>query len=122
MTGHIYIFLTVILTVYSQLVMRWQVTRAGALPEDFGGRAAFVLDLLLSPWVLSALAATFFSGIAWMLAMTKFELSYAYPYVSLNYLLVLTASVFLFHESVTATKVVGTLMVVAGIVVLARGG
>ncbi|MGH2360243.1 MAG: EamA family transporter, partial [bacterium] len=65
--------------------------------------------------------ATFLAGIAWMLAMTKFEVSYAYPFMSLNYVLVFVASVLLFQEAFTGAKLAGTAFVVAGILIMARG-
>lgn len=117
---HTFIALTIFFTVYSQLVMRWQVTRAGQLPTEFVGKAWFVAGLLAKPWVLSALVATFGAGVSWMLAMTKFELSYAYPFIALNYILVVVAAVLFFGEVMTIPKLLGTLLVVVGIAIIAR--
>lgn len=117
---HGYLAAMIFFSVYSQLIIRWQVSLAGPLPETLEGKALFIFRLLLSPWVISALAATFFSGISWMLAMTKFEISYAYPWASLNYVFMLAFGVLLFGEHLTLTKMIGTGLIVAGIVVLAR--
>ena len=117
---HSYIASTVLFTVYSQLVMRWQVSQAGALPADFVGKVQFVAQLFLNPWVLSSIFATLFAGISWMLAMTRFEISYAYPWVSLNFVLMLVLGVLLFDESFNSAKMLGTLLVIAGIIVIAR--
>lgn len=118
---HGYIATTVLFTVYSQLIMRWQVTAAGALPADCLGKFFYVLNLILDPWVLSGIVATFLAGISWMLAMTKFEISYAYPFVSLNYILVLVAGSIFFDESISMSKLAGSALVVLGIIVIAKG-
>lgn len=118
---HFFIISTIFFTVYSQLVMRWQVASAGPLPVDMSGKIAYVAHLLINPWVLSGIIATFFAGISWMLAMTKFEISYAYPFVSLNYIFVLMAGFFIFNESVSIEKFIGSALVVLGIIVLAKG-
>lgn len=118
---HSYILLTIFFTVYSQLVMRWQVTAAGQLPDDITGKVRFVLILLLNPWVITGVISTFLAGVSWMLAMTRFEISYAFPFVSLNYVLILAASVFLFNESFSVTKILGSLIIIVGIVVIAKG-
>lgn len=118
---HIFILSTIFFTVYSQLIMRWQVTLAGPLPAEMSEKFAYVSSMLLNPWVLSGIVATFLAGVSWMLAMTKFEISYAYPFVSLNYILVLAAGFMLFHEGVSSAKIVGSIMVILGIVVIARG-
>jgi drug/metabolite transporter (DMT)-like permease len=117
---HSYIAGTIIFTVYSQLIMRWQVSSAGALPVDFMGKVQFVAHLFLNPWVLSGLFATLFSGISWMLAMSRFEVSYAYPWICLNFVLMLVFGVLLFNESFNLAKVLGTLLVVAGLIVITR--
>lgn len=118
---HSYILATVVCTVYSQLVMRWQVGAAGELPSDGPGKVRFIATLLVNPWVLSGIAATFFAGVSWMLAMTRFEISYAYPFVSLNYVIILAASILLFNESLSPPKIMGTVLVIVGIVVISKG-
>lgn len=119
--SHGYILLTVFFTVYSQLVIRWQVSASGKLPDDTLGKIHFLATLLINPWVVTALVATFFAGISWMLAMTRFEVSYAFPFVSLSYVLIFAAGVILFNESFTPAKIIGTIIVIVGIIVIAKG-
>lgn len=118
---HSFIISTILFTVYSQLIMRWQVSAAGPLPADLSDKFAYVVALLLNPWVVSGIVATFLAGVSWMLAMTKFEISYAYPFVSLNYILVLAAGFLLFQEAMSITKLAGSALVILGIIVIARG-
>lgn len=118
---HIFIFLTIVFTVYSQLIMRWQVSAAGSLPVEMSNKIGFIFNLILNPWVLSGIMATFLAGISWMLAMTKFDISYAYPFVSLNYIFIMAAGFFLFNESVSPARLAGSALVVIGILVVAKG-
>jgi multidrug transporter EmrE-like cation transporter len=64
---------------------------------------------------------TFLGGLCWMVAMTKVELSYAYPFIGLVFVLILICSSALFHEAITVSKVIGVLLVIAGILVASRG-
>lgn len=116
-----FVYLTVAATVYSQLVMKWRVSRAGALPADWPHRLTFLAGLLCDPWVISGVIATFVGGLCWMVAMTKVELSYAYPFIGLVFVLILVSSSVLFHEAITPAKVIGVLLVIAGILVVGRG-
>lgn len=118
---HVYILSTVLFTVYSQIIFRWQVGLAGPLPADAYGKIRFIIAQLANPWVISAIGATFLAGVSWMLAMTKFEVSYAYPFVSLTYVLILAASVVFFHEAMSFPKVAGSILIVLGIITIARG-
>ena len=52
--SYLYISITILFTVYGQLVIKWQVLKAGAFPEDTGEKLWFLLHLLLNPWVISA--------------------------------------------------------------------
>lgn len=121
MLDYFYIFGTILFTVYGQLVVKWQVSKAGPLPASFSERAFFLANLLLNPWIISAMVGAFLAMLCWLSAMTKFELSYAYPFMSLAFVLVLILSAVLFHESVTMPKVLGVGLVIAGIIVAGRG-
>ena len=120
-SGYVYVALTVAFTVYGQLVLKWQVGLSGAMPESGTAKLMFLFRLLLNLWVISGFAAAFLASLAWMAAMTKFQLSYVYPFMSLNFVLVLGLSAWLFHESVTPSKLIGLSMVILGIVVSSRG-
>jgi drug/metabolite transporter (DMT)-like permease len=110
-----------VLTACSQLIVKWRVTLAGSLPVDLTKKALFVIALLLDPWVLAGIFAAFCAGLCWMSAMTRLELSFAYPFMSLSFVLVFVFSALLFHETVTVPKVVGMLLIIAGIIVTGRG-
>lgn len=117
LTGFVYIFMTIALTVYGQLVVKWQVSKVGALPAGLGGKLGFMLTMLLNPWILSGFFAAFLASFCWMAALTKFPLNFAYPFTSLSFVAVLLASALLFYEPVTLSKWVGMALLIAGVVV-----
>jgi multidrug transporter EmrE-like cation transporter len=108
---------TLLLTVYGQLIVKWQVQGAGTRPDDVGGQLAFVGRLVVNPWVLSAFAAAFLAAASWMLALTHFPLSRAYPVMSLSFALVLFGSVAWFGESLSVPKVAGVAIIALGLIV-----
>lgn len=113
--------LTVLLTTYGQLVIKWQVMKQANAPFDFMSGWPPVLLLLLRPWVISALAAAFLASLCWMVAMSRLELSRAYPFMALNFLLVGALAVPMFGESLTRGKIAGIALVIVGLIVLSRG-
>jgi drug/metabolite transporter (DMT)-like permease len=119
--GFAYIVGTVLFTVYGQIVLKWRIAKVGALPAVFSHKIFFLLSVIWDPWVLSGLVAGFFAFLCWMAALTEFELSYAYPFMSLSFLLVLVLSAILFQEPLTVSKVVGVGLIVAGIIIGSRG-
>lgn len=119
--SYLYVAATVLLTVYGQIVIKWQVLAAGAFPADTAEQAWFLLRLLVNPWVISALAAALAAALTWMAAMTDLELSHAYPFMSLAFILVLLLSAWFFHEPVSWQKLAGLALICAGIVVGSQG-
>jgi drug/metabolite transporter (DMT)-like permease len=61
-----------------------------------------------------------FQAIVWQLALTHYQLSYAYPFVSLVNFVILIFSAILFQEQITAYNVLGLFFISAGIFILAR--
>ena len=119
--GYVYIALMLALTLYGQLILKWQVGRIDPISAN-GGIGGYLLRLLLSPWVLSGLAAAFLGAICWMLALTRLELSRAYPFTAMGLVLVFAASALFFGEALTPGKLVGGALIVAGICVVAYYG
>ncbi|MFM9884246.1 MAG: DMT family transporter [Burkholderiales bacterium] len=118
--SHIFISLTILLGLYGQLVLKWQANLAGPLPASWPDRAAFVARMLLNPWVVSSLVSAFVGMLSWMLALTKSDLSYAYPFTSLSFVLILAASWLFFDEAITPAKLAGLALIIAGIVLGSR--
>jgi multidrug transporter EmrE-like cation transporter len=119
--SYVYVFLSILLTVYGQIVIKWQVIAAGSFPADPAGKARYLLGLLLNPWVLSAFAGAFLASLTWMAAMTRLPLSHAYPFMSLAFVLVMVLSGLVFHEAITLPKIAGIVLIVLGIVVGSQG-
>lgn len=120
MTRYLYPVATLLLTVYGQLIVKWQVDRAGAMPADLGGKLTFLGRLILSPWVISVFVAAFLAAASWMVALTHFSLSRAYPVMSLSFALVLVGSVLWLGESLSWPKVLGVTIIAVGLIVSTR--
>jgi multidrug transporter EmrE-like cation transporter len=103
--------------VYGQIILKWQLMRRGHLPGSAHGKFTYLLGLLLDPWVLSVMLATFVAALAWMAALSRLELSRAYPFLSLSFVAVLVLSAVIFGETLTTAKLAGIALVVTGLVV-----
>ena len=119
--SYAYVACTILLMVYAQIAIKWRVMGAGAFPADAADKVWFLAKLLVDPWIVTALAASLLAAVAWMAAMTKLDLSHAYPFTSLAFVLVTLASAMLFHEPVTGPKIAGIALICLGIVVGSQG-
>ncbi|TFW16028.1 EamA family transporter [Duganella callida] len=119
--NYLYIVLTIALTVFGQIAIKMQVVKAGALPAAGGDKLLFLLKLLLNPWIIAAFAAAFLASVSWMGAMSKFELSHAYPFMALNFVIVLLLSAWLFNEPLSVARMAGVALICIGTVIAAQG-
>jgi multidrug transporter EmrE-like cation transporter len=119
--SHSYIALTIVFQVASQLIMKW---RMSSIELDQGasiqGKFLFAIGMLSDPFIIISIVLTLFSGLSWMLAMTKFDISYAYPFTALGFVIILASSHFLFGEEIVMTKIIGVSFIVLGIYIISR--
>jgi multidrug transporter EmrE-like cation transporter len=113
--GWLYIALTVGLTVYGQVVLKWRMNLKGAVPNGFIPAAGFLFHTLLDAYVISTYVAALLASLTWMAAMTKFDISFAYPFMSLSFVLVLVLGAAWLGEPITGGKIAGMCLIMAGI-------
>jgi len=58
--------------------------------------------------------------VLWFQVLSKTELSYAYPLVSLSYVFGLIGAKYCFHEAVTPTRWLGVLLICLGVALVAK--
>lgn len=117
--AYFFIALTILLTVYGQLILKWQVAQhAHLVSAPFS--VLNIITLLLKPWVISGFAAAFAASLCWMAAISRLPLSKAYPFMSVNFVLVALMAAWLFREQLDGYKIAGTLIIIVGVLVVSR--
>lgn len=119
--AYLCVALTILFTVYGQLVLKWQAGLVMVRYPLSAGQFQYILRMLTNAWVLSGLAAAFLASLCWMMAVSRLQLSKAYPFMALNFVLVGIAAVPLFGEFFTWPKAVGLALIVLGIAISSQG-
>lgn len=122
--GYLYLFTAIACTVTSQLLVKWRIMAKFAdrsLPAGILAKICFLLEIVFDPFLFTSLVLTFSSGLLWMSTMAKLDISYAYPFTSLGFVLVLVFSAVLLGETLNIYKVVGICVIVVGIIIVSRG-
>src|SRR5262245_30987613 len=118
--GYLWIAATVALTIYGQVVFKWRVSRAVELPSELAARVEYVLRLAIDPWMVTVLLSVLLASATWWATLRTFDLSYAYPFMSLSFVGVLLLGAAVFNEGITVSKVVGLGLILAGLIVASR--
>lgn len=120
MMGYVYIFGTILFTIYGQIILKWRLNSFGSLPDDSFDKIKFLLGALFDMYILSGFVSAFIASMFWMAAMTKIEITVAYPFMSLSPALVFFIGIFLLEETFTWGKVIGLFLIILGTVITVR--
>lgn len=121
--GYLYIFLTILFTVYGQVILKWRISNLNwslTTTEGVGQMIVSYVKFLFDPLIFSGFVSAFIASIFWMLAMTKFELTYAYPFMSLSPALVFVIGILVLGEAFTMGKILGLLLIMIGILITVK--
>ena len=123
--GYLYLFLTIITSVCSQIIIKWRVVnfvvKLLPLPTAFDEKILFLFKVIFDPFIFLSLVLTFISGLCWMATMTKFDISYAYPFTMLGFVAVLLLSALLLGEVFNVYKIIGCRLIILGVLVVSKG-
>ena len=121
--GYLYVFLTILFSVYGQIILKWRISDLNWSLNTTGGIGQMIVSymkFLFDPLIFSGFVSAFVASVFWMLAMTKFELTYAYPFMSLSPALVFIVGIFVLGETFTIGKLLGLLIIMLGIIVTVK--
>ncbi|MCK5566701.1 MAG: EamA family transporter [Actinomycetia bacterium] len=116
------ILLSISIAVTGQILLKIGIDRIGVV--GFGSMKAFTSlfsGIIRSPMVLTGLFLYFISAVIWMVILSTVDLSFAYPFIGLSYVLVLVLSKFILKEEVNPIRWAGTFIITVGVVIISRG-
>lgn len=115
------IFVSVALAVVGQLLLKIGMLRVGRFSLNISTIVQQYTRILLNPLVVAGIVGFALSMLVWLYVLSRLELSVAYPFVALNYVLILFASHFLLKETITPLKIMGVAVIVIGVYLISRG-
>lgn len=119
---YLYIFATLFFTVYGQLILKWRIGKLAFTLPDGGIQDKFMalIRLVFDPFIFSGFISAFIASMFWMAAMTKFEITQAYPFMSLAPAVVFILGVWLLNETFTYGKVIGLVLIILGTIITVK--
>ena len=107
---------SVALAACAQIVLKHGMARSADSAKRSGSSLA--LAAAGNAWVWAGLTLFGIAALAWMLTLSRVPLNIAYPFNAVGYLAILTASVFVLHEKANVWTVLGSGMVVGGLIIV----
>jgi len=121
MQKYIPLILAVVTTnALSQILLKHGMNTIGKFEFSGASLMSMLTTVALNPFVIGGLVVLVFSMGLHLMALSRVELSFAYPFLSISYVLVLVAGYFLFGEAVNASRIIGVALICGGTFFIAR--
>lgn len=76
----------------------------------------------INPWILGGMFLHVSALAVWLWALSRVDISFAYPFLALGYVLVSVMAWLWLGEELSAQRLVGMAIIIAGIIVLGEAG
>ena len=116
------IALSVSAGVLGQAVIKLGVGDGGLGSDSERGLLSLLTLIATSPMVLAGLILYGIGAISWIGVLSRMNLSYAYPFLALNFVLIALLSRFLLNEPIPTIRWIGMAIICVGIVLVSQGG
>ncbi len=118
----LFLLIAIALGAFGQISLKHGMKQYGSLGQPGVGLVSNLLRAIFTPYVLLGLSLYAISSGFWLVVLSSWALSYAYPMIATNYLLVVLLSRVFFKEQVMPLQWAGILFMVTGLVLVASFG
>lgn len=115
-----YILIAVLASATGQVLLKKGMGSMGALTLSLDQLVGILWRIGTNPYVVIGLTIYVCGTVFWLAALSRVDLSYAYPFASLSYVIMLVASWLLFSENITPVRLLGTIVVGLGVFLISQ--
>ena len=113
------IFASVTLSSLAQVVLKLGMARPG-MRGPFESWGASMLALAGNPVLLAGMAMYGLGALAWLGVLARVEVSAAYPFVGLGFVMTMALGCWIFGETLSPPRLLGTALILGGVMLVAR--
>lgn len=106
--------------IVGQVMLKQGMTVMGPLSVSLSSVPQIVWKMVTSPMVIGGLAVYGFGTFFWLVTLSRLELSFVYPFISLNQVIVFFIAWFVLREEVSPMRAFGVVVICAGMLLIAR--
>lgn len=114
------ILFTVLTNAAAQIMLKKGMMGVGNLDIAADGVISTIFRVIFNPFVFFGLSTFVVSMASHLIVLSKVQLSYAYPFLSLAYVVVAAYSYFFFAEDVGLARLAGFGLIIAGTILIAQ--
>ena len=112
------ILTSVSLNAFAQLFIRQGMLKMGKISMNLNELCNMAVQAISNVYIWAGMLSYAISIFLWMVVLSKVNVSLAYPFLSIGYILTAIIAYFVFNEPITWQKVAGILIICLGVIVL----
>lgn len=116
------ILLSILMSSTAHIFLKKGIMAHALSPIKSDGIISLVWTVGTNPWVMGGMFLHVSALVVWLWALSKVDISFAYPFLALGYVLVSAMAWFWLGETLNPMKILGMIIIIAGILVLAKAG
>lgn len=110
----------VLLNASAQLLLKAGTNSVGVFEFSRDNLVPVGWKLATEPHIVGGLGCYVISVVVWIMALSRVEVSIAYPLLSIGYVVNAIAAYYLFGEAVTPMRLTGIAVIIVGVWIVAR--
>ena len=110
----------VLLNTFAQLLLKAGANSIGRFEFALAHALEIGLKFVVNPYILGGMACYAVSLVVWLMALSRVEVSVAYPMLSVGFALNAVLAWWLLGEPVTPQRLAGIAIIIVGVTIVAR--
>ncbi len=110
----------VLLNAAAQLFLKEGMRRIGQFEFVWTNALPIAIQAAGNVFILAGLLCYVVSVVVWLMVLSRVEVSFAYPLLSVGYIVNAVAGYYLFQENLSATRITGIVIIIVGVYFVTR--
>ena len=109
---------SVTLNAVAQLLVKKGMTIIGKIDMSISSISSLIPQLIINGYIIGGLGSYLVSLFVWFIVLSRVQVSYAYPFISIGYIITAVAAYLFLGETLSLHKIVGIMIISIGIIFL----
>jgi len=114
------ILFTVLTNFLSQIMLKKGMTSINRFELSWSGITSSAIDVIFNWYIILGILVMVISMASHLIVLSRVEISFAYPFLGLSFVLITIYGHFALAEAVTIWRVTGVLLICSGVALVAR--
>ncbi len=110
----------VLLNAGAQLMLKAGMLQIGHFEFSMANALPIGMKVMVNPPIITGLSMYVMSVVVWLLVLSRVQVSFAYPMLSIGYVVNAVAAYYLFGEPLTSIRMLGIFIIIAGVYLVAQ--